>query len=237
MLLSGIKDEDTVVFVGDLVDRGPDSIGVIRLAYNLPNRILVQGNHEKKHIRFWNALHDDRRGPEIRAKMLGHTPELLKLENGLTADEKQWLRDSPFFMRLPGNNIVVHAGFPESIQELPETHAGIVELPNKQRRRMEQLLHVRKLSADGRFVPLKEQEDRGEDFWAEHYDGRFGFAWFGHQPHFRGWKKEYSNAIALDTGCVYGESLTAAILDPDGKFIGYRRVPAQRPYAPCGAYP
>lgn len=45
------KEEDTIIFVGDYVDRGPDSKGVIDLLLNLSethNCIFLMGNHEEK---------------------------------------------------------------------------------------------------------------------------------------------------------------------------------------------
>ena len=45
-----LKEEDTLVFHGDYIDRGPDSKGVIDLLMNLslshPNTIFLKGNHE-----------------------------------------------------------------------------------------------------------------------------------------------------------------------------------------------
>lgn len=230
-LLENVTEDDCVIFCGDLVDRGPDSIGVVRYAYNLPNRVLVQGNHEKKHIRYWAALHDERRGPEIRAKMLARTPELMTLEEGLTDGEKEWIRESPFWHRLPWGDIVVHAGFPDSIQTLPEDPKDLSGLSSKQRKRMEQLLHVRMLAEDGRFVPLNQEEEKGRTYWAERYDGRFGFAWFGHHPHYLKDRVEYPHAHAMDRGCVFDGSLQAVILDQDGCRVGFKRIPAIQKYA------
>ncbi len=235
-LLEDVKEDDTVVFCGDLVDRGPDSVGVVKYAFNLPcKKVLVQGNHEKKHLRFWDALFDERRGPEVRAKLLSRTPELLTVENGLTDDEKLWIRRSPYWYRLPGNNVVVHAGFPETITELPETEERFLALSSKQRRRMQQLLHVRNLSDDGHFVPLNEDEERGKYYWAEKYDGRFGFAWSGHHPHFDGDREVYPHACPIDTGAVYGGYLTAAILSESGVHLGFKRVPSKQ-HSPFGLW-
>ena len=47
----GMTDENTLVFIGDYIDRGPDSAGVIRRLMDLkstrPNTIFLRGNHEQ----------------------------------------------------------------------------------------------------------------------------------------------------------------------------------------------
>src|ERR1700710_2994843 len=57
--------EDTLVFLGDYVDRGPDSRGVVELLMGLPERTLakvvcLRGNHEDAWLRVrqegWDAF-------------------------------------------------------------------------------------------------------------------------------------------------------------------------------------
>jgi serine/threonine protein phosphatase 1 len=46
-----LRDDDLLVSVGDLVDRGPDPGNVVRLFQERPNSVAVMGNHERKHVR------------------------------------------------------------------------------------------------------------------------------------------------------------------------------------------
>lgn len=48
---AGIGDEDLVVSVGDLVDRGPDPGAVLDFFQKRENSVVICGNHERKHIR------------------------------------------------------------------------------------------------------------------------------------------------------------------------------------------
>ena len=48
---AAITDDDVVVSVGDLVDRGPDPEPVLELFRTRPNAVAICGNHERKHIR------------------------------------------------------------------------------------------------------------------------------------------------------------------------------------------
>lgn len=45
--LAGPGDADTVFVLGDMVDRGPDPVGVIRLVRSLPGARVLMGNHER----------------------------------------------------------------------------------------------------------------------------------------------------------------------------------------------
>ncbi len=53
---SGLTTEDLVVFIGDYIDRGPDSKGVIDLILELrasfPNLVCLKGNHEDMFLDF-----------------------------------------------------------------------------------------------------------------------------------------------------------------------------------------
>lgn len=48
---SGLASDDPIIAIGDLVDRGPDSPGVLRFFQQTPNAHSILGNHERKHIR------------------------------------------------------------------------------------------------------------------------------------------------------------------------------------------
>lgn len=55
-------EREFVVFLGDLIDRGPDSCGVLELlrtiASNLPNPVFLMGNHEEMMLRVLGPEHD-----------------------------------------------------------------------------------------------------------------------------------------------------------------------------------
>ena len=47
----GVTDDDLVVFVGDLVRKGPDSRGAVERVRDAPNTLTVRGNNEEKLLR------------------------------------------------------------------------------------------------------------------------------------------------------------------------------------------
>lgn len=46
-----LRDEDRVVLLGDMIDRGPNSAGVIEYVKNHPQIIAIKGNHEQMAVR------------------------------------------------------------------------------------------------------------------------------------------------------------------------------------------
>jgi serine/threonine protein phosphatase 1 len=48
---AGVTNDDHIIALGDIVDRGPDSVKVLDFFSNHPSRLSLIGNHERKHIR------------------------------------------------------------------------------------------------------------------------------------------------------------------------------------------
>ena len=42
-----LTSDDTLYVLGDMIDRGPDPVGVINLVRSLPNARVLKGNHEQ----------------------------------------------------------------------------------------------------------------------------------------------------------------------------------------------
>lgn len=51
---AGLSEEDEIIALGDIVDRGPDSFSVVEFFMQTPKASSLMGNHEKKHIRISN---------------------------------------------------------------------------------------------------------------------------------------------------------------------------------------
>lgn len=52
------SDDDRVVCLGDMVDRGPDPVGVINMVRGLPNATVLMGNHEDLMLSFYDDPND-----------------------------------------------------------------------------------------------------------------------------------------------------------------------------------
>jgi serine/threonine protein phosphatase 1 len=96
-LLAAVRatDDDMIVSVGDLVDRGPESVEVLQFFRERPqSRVAICGNHERKHVR----------------GVFSYGQEITKLQFGASYDEAVvWMRTLPYYLELD-DAIVVHAG-------------------------------------------------------------------------------------------------------------------------------
>lgn len=206
-----LRPSDSLIFCGDLVDKGPDSAGVVAFVRALAERfnvVLVKGNHEEKHERF--RKHEARRLETGKANPIKNAEVLREINNELTAGDVTFLEAAVLFHELPEHKaLVVHAGVPPTMQSLPD----LGDLKGERKKFANQMLRFRFADSDGRMVPLSDCDPSRHSFWAEDYDGRFGHVFFGHEPFVGKEPKIFAHATGLDTGCVFGGSLTAAIFD------------------------
>lgn len=207
---------DQVIFVGDLVDKGYDSPGVVKYIRELSLHYkvtVVAGNHEDKHQRYRRHLVLN---PEIAAQMSTHQPELAEITSKLNAADIRFMDSFPLFHRVQDHNIlVVHGGIPGNMKTFPAHQQDALLLKGRQKKLFQKICRTRELdSKTGRSLKLGEVT-AADRHWSDTYDGRFGHVIYGHSPFISGPKfEEYSTGI--DTGCVFGGSLTGLILHPDG---------------------
>ncbi|RZK71456.1 MAG: metallophosphoesterase, partial [Pedobacter sp.] len=88
-------DEDFLVALGDIVDRGNKSKEVYHFFKDRANAVVLIGNHERKHI---NGV-------------LSYAQEIVKLQLGDEYDDfLKWLKGKPYYYEL-AEAIVVHAAY------------------------------------------------------------------------------------------------------------------------------
>ncbi len=175
---------DRLLFVGDLIARGPDSVGVLRL-YRASGAESVMGNHEERMLRARKARAEGKRGPRLG-------PAHYRLLHQLSEADWSLIQDFPLHIDLPEHGVrIVHAGVVPGIefeQQDPWT-----------------LTHIRSLNSAG-----KPSDRVGDGSWAAAYtDGPHIV--FGHNSRLQ--LQLHPNATGLDTGCVYGGTLTALVLE------------------------
>ncbi|MGW3266617.1 polynucleotide kinase-phosphatase [Streptomyces sp. NPDC001056] len=192
----------TAVFVGDLVDRGPDSPGVLRRVMSMVeagNALCVPGNHENKYGRHLKGrkVQPTHGLAETIAQMEGESEEF-------RARVRQFLDGLVSHYVLDGGRLVVcHAG-------LPEKYHG----RTSGRVRSHALYGDTTGETDEFGLPVRYP-------WAEDYRGRAAVV-YGHTPvPEASW---LNNTICLDTGAVFGGKLTA-LRWPERELVD---VPAER---------
>ena len=209
---------DTLISLGDLVDKGPDPAGTVKYMRALKARadfniVLVEANHEDRHIRYRRNLTVR---PKIARQQADSSSELPELMAALNEEDWAFLESAVLFHRLPAHNmLLVHGGIPGNMKTFPDDLDAVARMSAKHQRNLRQILRTRYISAgDGRFRVLNKEEE-GDPFWAEVYDGRFGHVVFGHQPWFDG-PRAFPHATGIDTGAVDGGALTALVVAADG---------------------
>ncbi|WP_261719669.1 polynucleotide kinase-phosphatase [Streptomyces sp. FZ201] len=217
--VDGVHPEGrTAVFVGDLVDRGPDSPGVLRRVMSMVesgNALCVPGNHENKYGRYLSGrkVQQTHGLAETVEQMEGESEEfrqkVRKFIDGLVS---HYVLDS-------GRLVVCHAG-------LPEKYHG----RTSGRVRSHALYGDTTGETDEFGLPVRYP-------WAEDYRGRAAVV-YGHTPVPEAtW---LNNTICLDTGAVFGGKLTALrwpereLVDVPAERVWYEPAKPLRTEAPGG---
>ena len=174
-----------VVFVGDLVDRGPDTPRVLRVVMSMVNSGIaycVPGNHDLKLQKYLNG-------------------KQVQLKHGLEESVKQLESESIRFKNIVEKfiyGLISHYVFDNG--NLVVSHAGLIEE-----------MHGRASGAVRSFCMYGETTGEIDEFglpvrynWAKEYRGKAKVV-FGHTPVP---EAEWLNrTIDIDTGCVFGGKL------------------------------
>ncbi len=192
------------IFLGDLVDRGPDVAGVLRLVMAMVaegSALCLPGNHE---IKLMRAL----RGQDVKVShglaeslaQVGREPEefraaIVAFIDGLVSH----------FVFDDGRLVVAHAGLKESMQGRASSA-------------------VRSFALYGETTGETDEYGLPVRFnWAAEYRGR-ALVVYGHTPVVE--PEWLNNTLCIDTGCVFGGRLTA-LRYPEKEVVS---VPAARTY-------
>jgi serine/threonine protein phosphatase 1 len=187
-----LKKDDTIIFLGDYVDRGPDAKSVISIIIELKkhhNVIALKGNHEAMFLDFLERPESPGAGLFVlnggSATLASYAGEGGSFE--IPDEHIRFLYDLKYFYETP-THFFVHAGVP----------------PN------------RSLASLAKLTP----EDEVTLLWIRQLFLNSSYDWgkiivHGHTPVDKPETK--ANRINVDTGCVYDGMLTAVEL-PKVKF-------------------
>ena len=190
-----LTKNDTLIFMGDYIDRGPDSKGVIDIVLQLRrehNRVItLMGNHEFMLLGAMKGYGQNEflsMGGDATLKSYGIPPESINdIAAVLPRDHLVFLQDLlPYWE--DESYIYVHAGLQPGV-------------------------HLTQQSPDWLFWSRDEFIDSNFDYGKK--------VIYGHTPFNR--PKLDKNKIGIDTGAVYGNSLTCLIL-PDERFVAVGEI-------------
>lgn len=208
-LLQKLPTKAQLVFLGDYIDRGPDSKGCIeRLMQEKHRSIYLRGNHEQMLLDYFH----NHESPDTMMW-------LRRVNGGPQTLESYGLEPDCQFTDLPAS----HREFIESLPLYYEdahfiaVHAGVnVNVPRLADQAENDLLYIRM-----NWISNEAQ-------WSGKH------VVFGHTParYLYGRKRQHEiirgkKSTGIDTGCVYGGSLTALNVATRGVI----QVTAARPYA------
>lgn len=202
----GLQAGDRLYCVGDLVNRGPDSLGVLRRARDLGARVVL-GNHDIHLLRI--AAGAAVPGEDDRLAEVLDAPD----RNTLLA----WLGAQPV-MRVEDDIVVVHGGLHPAWTDVgavaAELNAAIVDhVRGHNDPRIRYATQVRYCDAHGERPPQDEPPpDPPFVPWDQFYRGERTVV-FGHWSR-RGLVVGH-RLRGLDSGCVCGGALTAWIAEDD----------------------
>lgn len=202
------KINDRLIFVGDIIDRGPKTKEMIEFVASQPNVHLIMGNHENKFIRYLRG------NPVSITDGLQETIDQLAPELESEANKESLLfffENLPYAIKLDNNKYVVHA--------------GIDPRYSVEAQKQEILLYMRN------HAPGKTFSDPTAPPWylAERSKAcKNQSIIFGHNT--KANTKEVGHALALDGGCVFGGELKALVINIDGTGKEFS-VPARKKYA------
>ncbi|RWE07944.1 MAG: polynucleotide kinase-phosphatase [Mesorhizobium sp.] len=201
VLVSPPKDRK-VVFVGDLVDRGPNTPDVLRIAMSMVaagTAYCVQGNHERKLSRWLEG-----RKVTIAHGLRDTIDQLDTQDRGLREALPAFLDNLRSHVWLDGGRLAVaHAGLKE---EMIGRGSGAVR---------EFALYGETTGEIDEFgLPVRSD-------WATAYRGKTAVV-YGHTP--MPSAEWVNNTLCIDTGCVFGGKLTA-LRWPERQLV---EVPATR---------
>jgi protein phosphatase len=192
--------EDRIaVFLGDLVDRGPDTPTVLRAVMSMVasgSALCVPGNHENKLLR------------ALRGRNVQITHGLAESLAQLGLEPEEFRTSVETFI----DGLISHAVLDDG--KLVVAHAGLPEE-----------MHGRASAAVRSFALYGETTGETDEFglpvrypWAVNYRGS-AIVVYGHTPVPE--PEWINNTICVDTGCVFGGSLTA-LRYPERELVSVR---------------
>lgn len=179
---------DCLVLVGDLVNKGYDSIGVVQRAIKYRAHCVL-GNHDAALIAEYDRIREGEVDPNAPERQ---SDPLTQLAAKFPRECYEYLLSLPHILKIPQFNVLV-------------VHAGLNPKMALDDQNLWELLHMRRILPNGRIIDFQV----GGDLWATKWQGPQTIV-FGHDA--RTGLQQHPFAIGLDSGCCYGGELSGYLL-------------------------
>lgn len=185
-----VTSSDRVIFIGDIVDRGPDNDKCVDLAMKYE---CILGNHENRHLNYRR----DNETPQSTSH--------LATQKQLRPEHYEYFKSLPLKIELPEHNAVV-------------VHAGVLPWRPIQAQEKYHLLHTQMvrpfdddmLPSTKTKWPSRVRGETGWQFWANLWYGPEKII-FGHTTLSKPILAD--NLAGVDGGCCHGRELWALDVD------------------------
>lgn len=210
-LVSFKPSVDRLVLLGDLIDRGPDSVGVVRMARELRAESVL-GNHEDWYLRFRRRELEVRNGTRAKNEMRS-TPAKLQIAASLDEDDWVYFKRMPLWIDLEGIK-AVHAGFEPCFSIQDQRADKVVRLVYVDTNgKTAKTVKSSFVNAEGKTIEVEDHRKKppGSKRWAEmfdRFDTIYGHAVFSFTDPVVDCTGEAVH-YGIDTGCYAGGRLTA----------------------------
>ena len=245
LLALPIQPEDTVVFLGDYVDRGENSRGVIEtlLQWRVQHAdtVFLRGNHEQLLLDSYGAASEAAAMPNqaLRAQLT-----LTWLQNGgvetllsyAPSGFQEWCESVGYvLLRIPAGPLAAFkASFAHWLEAIPPLHLEFLQAT-----RMDYVTPDYHFVHAGLLTPGTTWASEGwtidprlwirEPFLSSRADFNGRIVVFGHTPQRKGRPLIHRNKIGLDTGAAFGGPLTAGIFGSPTHAPRFLQAPSLRP--------
>ncbi|TMW63016.1 hypothetical protein Poli38472_005634 [Pythium oligandrum] len=184
------ESKDTLILVGDLVNKGPKSPEVVQFARQ-KNALCVRGNHDDAALSAYYAWKSG--GDDALPAKYGYV-------KSFSEEDIRYLEELPFTISLPAQNaMIVHAGIKPGVALEGQHPIDMYKM---------RFLEYESTNEEPAAFEVKPSDSEVVQ-WATQWKGP-QHIYFGHDA--KAGLQQEAFATGLDTGCCYGRQLTAIIL-------------------------
>ncbi len=247
-----LQEHDILVFLGDYVDRGPESAAVVQAVRHWveyrPQTYAILGNHDEKVARYRRHLLTKRDNPAYKIPMKTKDDRAAEWSK-LSDSDCRWIAELPavaFFrgdFTGHGTRIFTHAGLIDGLMERQPTDGLIrnrylVQKEYEHRTGLPGEMSIRSIQKHWVPAPLGagHAQPPGSILWDEIWTGPPVI--YGHivndlkEPRVTGELPGNGSAVGIDTGCCFGGHLTAYCEDLKTGAVTFVQVKAAKEYEP-----